>query len=476
MRVLKIGIKNFRSYGVNQNDEDGFHWLDLSDDIVFLIGQNDAGKSTVLHAYQKLYTSKTTLEKSDFFNRSDVEVEICAEISATDEELEEENKVRSNFNSEKIAIVKKVWQIADAPASVFSKNPDTNEWGPFGGFDSILQNRLPYPHFLSGFDEPDTLSGILAKVVSGLIKSVVQETDDYNSTVQQLKKLSEIIDKQENLVEVSEKISNSFELAFPGSKIHISNPPNEDKIAAIFDKQINVDISYPSRGMTETIPLRNVGHGLQRHFILSAIQATSEIIQQLKKKSNAKEGGLLLIEEPELFLHPSKLRDIQSILYQIASETNFQVVAATHSPVLVDLSRKHQTLARVRHSGENGSYIFQIDSDLFDEEERDRLAMVNRFNPHVAEAFFAEEVILVEGDTEATTFKTLIERLKERADPRQLNIHVINCMGKHTIPLFQRVLTHFRIEYYVVHDLDTEILKVEITILHGLPMKKSIMS
>lgn len=457
MRVLKLGVKNFRSYGVNPGSDDGFHWLNLENDIVFLIGQNDAGKSTLLQSYRKLYTSGTKLARSDFHNEGDVPVEICALIEASEEELEND-KLAGKFDGNRQAFVKKIWSNVDASAKTAGKHPGAEDWGPFAGFDSILQNRLPFPHFLSGFDGPETLSTILSKMVIGLIKSAVQDTENYKKTVEGLNQLAELIDSDEHLGRISAAVSHSFSAAFPGSQIHITNPPNEDKISSLFEKRINVKVAYPGRGDGAEFPLENVGHGLQRHFILAAIQAVSDEILKASKQQKNIEGELILIEEPELFLHPSKLRDLQNILYEISENTNFQIIAATHSPVLIDLSRDHQTLARIKQSDETGSQIFQIDSSVFDDDERSRLSMINRFNPHVAEAFFADDVLLVEGDTEVTVFRTLIERLKEKADPNLLGIHVINCMGKHTIPAFQKVLNHFNIEYYAIHDLDTEYL------------------
>ncbi len=35
--------------------------------------------------------------------------------------------------------------------------------------------------------------------------------------------------------------------------------------------------------------------------------------------------------------------------------------------------------------------------------------MINLFNPHVCEAFYADKVILVEGDTEAIVYRALLK-------------------------------------------------------------------
>jgi len=150
MKILKLGVKNFRSYGENDASDDGFHWISLENDIVFLIGQNDAGKSTLLHAYEKLFYSKGRLQSSDFHNFDiNLPVEICAVIQATEAELEEEEKVASKFDADRCAVVRKVWSAPDTPPKVQSVDLDSGDWGTFGGFDSILQSRLPYPAFFT---------------------------------------------------------------------------------------------------------------------------------------------------------------------------------------------------------------------------------------------------------------------------------------------------------------------------------------
>jgi predicted ATP-dependent endonuclease of OLD family len=251
-------------------------------------------------------------------------------------------------------------------------------------------------------------------------------------------------------------VSEEFKKAFPGTSLDIKNPPNQDKISSLFEKQIRVSVSYDARPMDNAVPIENVGHGLQRHFILSAINALSRKFEEIQKHKKDFDVGVLLIEEPELFLHPSKLRDLQSLLYQIAETGSFQIIATTHSPILVDLSKPHQSLARVKFDNALGSSILQVRSNLFDENERDRLSMINRFSPYVAEAFFVDECVLVEGDTEATVFRELFYQLRETASETQRDIHIINCVGKHTIPLIQKILLHFQLPYYVIHDIDSE--------------------
>lgn len=59
--------------------------------------------------------------------------------------------------------------------------------------------------------------------------------------------------------------------------------------------------------------------------------------------------------------------------------------------------------------------------------------MINRFNPHICECFFADEVILVEGDTEAIVYRDLISRFYKSKD-----VFVLNTGSKANMVFYQK--------------------------------------
>lgn len=82
------------------------------------------------------------------------------------------------------------------------------------------------------------------------------------------------------------------------------------------------------------------GHGLQRAMIMALLQARD---QQLRSEDEAVGVThiLLLIEEPELYQHPPRARHFRRLLKRLASEkssvSRFRVVATTHSADFVSL-------------------------------------------------------------------------------------------------------------------------------------------
>jgi putative ATP-dependent endonuclease of the OLD family len=77
-----------------------------------------------------------------------------------------------------------------------------------------------------------------------------------------------------------------------------------------------------------------------------------------------------LFEEPELFLYPKLLKNLRELIYQV-SVLNFpyQVLRASHSLQMIDLSKRNSTLIRMVKN-ENDTKLYQIkDQDLLEAKE-----------------------------------------------------------------------------------------------------------
>ncbi len=88
--------------------------------------------------------------------------------------------------------------------------------------------------------------------------------------------------------------------------------------------------------------------------------------------------------------------------------------------------------------------------------EREALRAALDFHPTVAEAFFAERIVLVEGDTELAVLKHSkgIHELYLIESGKYLDTTVVSCGGKWTIPAVARVLKAFGLSFRVIHDFD----------------------
>ncbi|HVS73240.1 MAG TPA: AAA family ATPase [Phycisphaerae bacterium] len=205
------------------------------------------------------------------------------------------------------------------------------------------------------------------------------------------------------------------------------------------------------------------GHGAQRALILALLELLADRAQR-KQADGFKRTILLLIEEPEIYLHPSMCRKMRDVLLRIARLQTAQVICTTHSPVFLDLADRHDGIVILRRTS-HGIEKVQRMADIFPgkelEEERSRLRMILNFDPSANEVFFTRKVCLVEGDCELAAINACGRRLAdlkliswEKFLLARRSVTVVNCRGKWTILPFQRVLNEFGVPYRIIHDED----------------------
>jgi predicted ATP-dependent endonuclease of OLD family len=129
---------------------------------------------------------------------------------------------------------------------------------------------------------------------------------------------------------------------------------------------------------------------------------------------DSNKGDVIVIDEPELSLHPSLQKKISSIIKRYASDR--QIIIATHSPYFVDLEALSTGGHLVRViSDEDGTKIYQLTTDS--KTSIAKLISGNLFNPHVfgldaRELFFQEDrVILTEGQEDVLTLPNIFQQL-----------------------------------------------------------------
>ena len=201
------------------------------------------------------------------------------------------------------------------------------------------------------------------------------------------------------------------------------------------------------------------GHGLQRATLFALIRVWARVLHVAACEGGptprkASESLVFAVEEPELFLHPHAQRQFDAALRELAEDAGHQVLLVTHSTHFVNLDYYKEICIISREDAANGSRVRQCTEDLFEggdrKSEKTRFHMAVWVDPNRAEMFFARRVVLVEGETEKTVLPYLAERLKV-LDP---STSVIDCAGKHNLPLYMEVCKAFDLDYYVVHDED----------------------
>jgi predicted ATP-dependent endonuclease of OLD family len=129
---------------------------------------------------------------------------------------------------------------------------------------------------------------------------------------------------------------------------------------------------------------------------------------------DSKEGDIIVIDEPELSLHPMLQKRVFGLLKDYSRDR--QIIISTHSPYFVDIPSliSGGSLVRVVNNGE-GSVIYQL-SDM-GQETLKKLSSGNLYNPHTfglnaKELFFLEDnIVVVEGQEDVLLLPSAAEQL-----------------------------------------------------------------
>ena len=463
-RLTKLIIKNYRCIGSTPVE------IDLND-IVVLVGANNVGKSSILKAYELAMSqgsNNANLKIEDFPNNT-VDNENLPEIelhTIVYDNSPGEKWLQVLPSGESLVRERWIWSGEGKPKregwDVESSNWNTSvPWGA----PNVANSRRPEPHRVDAFASPEDqakeIKDLLMLALTERVKNLKtagqvegEEENDYRKLLNYVKELQKKIvsEAQEQIDAVNLELTQSIEKVFPNYKIAFDAKPEDD-----LDKTINLFkndgqlLMGPSDGFLSTVDRQ--GSGARRTLLWSAIKFISENKQKTRDDGSPVRPHLLLIDEPEICLHPNAIREACKVLYDLPNSNNWQVMVTTHSPVFIDFSKDNTTIIKVEKiaNGEiKGTTVFRPDKVKLDKDDKKNLKLLNICDPYVAEFFFGGKVIIVEGDTEYTAFN----QIKIHKPLEYKDVHIIRARGKATIVSLIKVLNHFGSNYSVLHDSD----------------------
>ncbi len=136
-------------------------------------------------------------------------------------------------------------------------------------------------------------------------------------------------------------------------------------------------------------PGDELGLGIQSAVVVGIFEAFRQI-----------GGGIqsVVIEEPEMYLHPQAQRYFYRLLCEMGETNSSQVIYATHSPIFADVN-KFEGLRLVRREPNKSSILSYVRPEDFKtlSDERERQKLAGRFDPTRNEVLFASRALVVEG-------------------------------------------------------------------------------
>lgn len=379
-----------------------------------LVGYNNAGKTNVLKALSWV-VKKNGLPTADFFD-PEKPIVITAEISGITAEVLDAIEEKHRKKIEPVVVdgllqIRRTQQAPDAKVSDIRlevwklNNEGVGSWevNPTG-IDAAISHLFPEPLFIGAMENATEDVGKFgaSTTIGKLIKEIIEpitaaHAGPINEALSDISaKLSaESPTKDQNLIDLDFKIQRELGTIFPGvsAKTHIPTPEFAD-----FLKGATIKIFEESYHNPEGRDASSFGHGAQRSVQIALIKCLAEI-----KKENAGTAArttLLLIDEPELYLHPQAIELIRASLRRLSGE-GYQVVFSTHSANMIAREDAQNALL-IRRNVAAGTRAYPRIQDAV----RDSIADAEHQSEtlftltNATKILFSERVVLAEGKTE----------------------------------------------------------------------------
>lgn len=444
MKIQSIEINNFRSI-VKCNIE--------FQDLLALIGENNAGKSNIIYALRLFFNSNKADKECDYNDiTKPISITVCFN-SLTDAEKE---KITDIHRTDDVFVLRKTYPYEeDVKTSSIKESVETNA-SPRGA-QNFLADTLPEFYILPAIKEITDeikLSGTtnFGKLLTDVIENATDGFDAVDDLISKLKDFFDSEDPEMPINKVASEITNILNSQFRSTKVKLS-PKTLTRKDILKTLDVLIDDGHHSS-------IYQKGHGLQRAVIFAILCLWSNKINSGRPiVGKEKKGIIIAIEEPEIFLHPQQQKIVYEILKKLALQDSeqIQVLYATHSSFFVHVEDYKSIILVRKIDVVTGTVTAQCNEELFTPDSKDEFALLCQFDPERNELFFARKIILVEGDTEKMSLPIILNKIG--LNPIENNISIIECGSKSTIKFFLNVISCFNkksklLDCVVLHDKD----------------------
>lgn len=378
-----------------------------------LVGLNNCGKSNCLTALQWL-VRKAKLGVEDFHDPAQA-VQVRGKLfGITDGDLDVlEPKHRKKIEPhvrDGVLHVRRVQEVPGGEVTLTVLDPNTNEWEPNpAGIDNAITALFPDPIRIGAMEnaEEDASKAKTTTTIGKLLASMlaaIQEQHEQALTPHLAAILGMISaeggERFEELGRIDESINRKISDLFPGIRIKLDFP------VPVFNDLIKAGTVKVYEGDGQGRSFGSYGHGAQRAIQMAMVRHLADL-----KRGEAAAGGatLLLVDEPELFMHPFAVEQVREALRSL-SEAGYQVVFSTHSAQMILAKDAKNALLMTKKHPEGTKArprLLSVVEQLVESPTHQLHQLFSLTNS--SQILFADKVVLTEGKTELRLLPSIFQ-------------------------------------------------------------------
>lgn len=355
---------------------------------------------------------------------------------------------------DKLELIDELWNLLDE--DTWFQNPG----GIPGNVLKMLPRFLLIPVDSAMNEIQGSGSGVLNKTLNELFETVRESSPNFKSAQEYLNKLSKELDPADGTSEfgkMMDELNKVLSSIFPDSKLHATTDLSDP--SKVLKPVFNIEMSSNIKTSVE-----NQGTGMIRAAVFGMLRFRQKWLSD--REDGFARSLIICFEEPEIYLHPSAANQMRDAIYDLSS-SNSQIIASTHSPFIIDISRKpRQVLNRLTEDSNSITAKSFSVTDSFkslQSNDKDYVKMLLKIDDYIARVFFTNHVVIVEGDTEDILIRESLSRLPKE---QYLNVvskfEIVKARGKAAIIGLVKYLISMDIKPIVVYDRDQGIAGAEV--------------
>ncbi len=359
MKISDLYIQNFKSIH-------NMHIQDIENALI-LVGQNNTGKTTVLEAIRAVGGEYQICPEDFGENGANIEISVSLKFTQKDLELLRKNGVVSKYRKKDAWMQDFRKKLPSWSDNTLSFTMIANRDGRIRYQDGIKKNNpyiqevFPKIYYVDTERSLEQLQSdllliqeneLLQRMRSGCCMfnqakkcshcfsciGLIQKKSPDELDVFETAKLLDYKLYQLNLDDFARRVNKSFRKN--GGREELLYSMNRDVEQML---HVTTEIRQSSRSLTR--PISRMGKGMRCIYLFSLLEAYTEIEESLP--------SIIMIEDPEIFLHPRLQKVSGEILYRLSRKN--QVIFTTHSPnLLPSFSSRQIRQVIIRENGSPG--------------------------------------------------------------------------------------------------------------------------